>query len=469
MGAHRSARYECVEDVRRLKQATRTTRPSYLHGSAQFGCHLCGVRIRRVFRARPEKAAQPVAFAARDDVHVSVGNALTHAVVHRDESSFGAERAFDGPAEPLRVAEHRGELFGGEIANRLAMDAWNDEDVPWKERTSIEESDAHLVLDHTVGGSIAAHDRAELTVQRESSRRDDVKGKRHDIARARVRGSVYRRPVRQGAAIASILALSAWGGVTRAADPFEIQVYDGTANEVGAPGLELHLNDWVSGHRDASGPEAPLHGQFHATLEPSMGVMPFWELGAYFQMAVRTDDGVVDWAGIKLRSKFVTPAQWGAHWRFGINIELAYLPEVYDRDRWGSEVRPIVAWHDDDWLFALNPILGQSLAGSGAAGGPSFEPAAKAARILGPIAIGLEYYASLGLLQSPLPLPQEQHYVYEALDVLGAGRFELNLGVGEGLTPASAGIVVKAIVGYRLDPLTASPACSASNGARHMR
>ena len=65
------------------------------------------------------------------------------------------------------------------------------------------------------------------------------------------------------------------------------------------PGLELHLNDWATGNRAADPPEAPLHGQFHATLEPSLGVFPFWEIGAYLQGAVRTDDGVADWAGVK--------------------------------------------------------------------------------------------------------------------------------------------------------------------------
>lgn len=270
--------------------------------------------------------------------------------------------------------------------------------------------------------------------------------------------------MRSAAAIAILLLLSASTNPVRAADPFEIQVYDGTANGVGIPGLELHVNDWVSGQRDATPPEAPLHGQFHATLEPSVGVAPFWELGAYFQMAVRTDDGAVDWAGVKVRSKFVTPPRWDAHWRFGVNFELSYLPETYDRARWGSEVRPIVAWHDDDWLFVVNPILGQSLAGSGASDGPSFEPAAKVARTLRPLALGFEYYASLGPLASPLPLRQEQHYVYETLDLIGVERFELNLGVGEGLTPTSAGIVVKAILGYTFEPPATRPPHGASYG-----
>jgi hypothetical protein len=262
-----------------------------------------------------------------------------------------------------------------------------------------------------------------------------------------------------------VLLCSAPPRGARGGDPFEIQVYDGTANPVGVRGLEVHLNQWATGHRDATPPVAPLHGQFHVTLEPSLGVARFWELGAYLQMALRSDDGAVDWAGVKLRSKFVTPPRWDAHWRLGVNLELAYLPGVYDRDRWGSEIRPIVAWQSADWLFAFNPILDQSLAGPGASDGPSFQPAAKLARALGPLALGFEYYATLGPLASVLPLQQEEHYLFEILDVIGVERCEVNFGVGEGLTQASAGIIVKAIVGYTFEAVTTRPPLAASNGA----
>jgi hypothetical protein len=249
------------------------------------------------------------------------------------------------------------------------------------------------------------------------------------------------------------------GGRALAGDPFEIQVYDGTANPVGVRGLELHLNDWATGHRDTATTEAPLHGQFHMTLEPSLGVAQFrafsWELGAYLQMALRADSGAFDWAGAKLRSKFVTPPGFDPHLRLGVNFELAYLPATYDSDRWGSEVRPIVAWQNDDWLLAFNPILDQSLAGAGLSDGPSFQPALKVARSFKAIAVGFEYYATLGPLVSPLPWRQEEHYVYETLDILDVQSLELNLGIGEGLTPASAGIVVKAIVGYTFSPASA--------------
>jgi hypothetical protein len=257
--------------------------------------------------------------------------------------------------------------------------------------------------------------------------------------------------------LASPLALTAsilCSTTAHASDPFEIQVYDGTANPPGVFGLEDHVNYWATGNRTADPPVVPLHGQFHMTLEPSLGVTPFWELGAYLQFSVQTDEGSgggSGWAGVKLRSKFVTPPDWDPHWRFGLNLELSYLPSAYDASRWGSEVRPIAAWHDPDWLFVVNPILDQSLASPGASLGPSFQPCAKVARTVGPVALGFEYYATFGPGIAFVPWAQESQQIFEVLDLLSVDRLEVNVGVGEGLTSASAGVVFKAIVGYEFE------------------
>ncbi|MDP9151572.1 MAG: hypothetical protein M3O36_16755, partial [Myxococcota bacterium] len=66
--------------------------------------------------------------------------------------------------------------------------------------------------------------------------------------------------------LAFTLTLTFCARRAEAGDPFEIQVYDATANPAGVAGIELHLNEWATGHRAARPPERPLHGQFHATL-----------------------------------------------------------------------------------------------------------------------------------------------------------------------------------------------------------
>src|ERR1700690_1183432 len=121
----------------------------------------------------------------------------------------------------------------------------------------------------------------------------------------------------------------------RALDAFEIQVYDGTANPPGAPGIELHANTVVSGRRDATPPELPPNHQTHLTLEPSLGITRSLELGAYLQTTVRPDGGF-DWSGVKLRAKLVRPNAGADRVRWGVNLELSRLPARYDRDRWGA-------------------------------------------------------------------------------------------------------------------------------------
>jgi hypothetical protein len=256
-----------------------------------------------------------------------------------------------------------------------------------------------------------------------------------------------RLPVLTGLGLASAAVTVA--SAARATDPFEIQVYDGTANAPGVPGLELHTNYVASGGTPPPAPEISLVGQTHLTLEPSLGVLPFWEIGGYFQTAIRKD-GTFDYAGVKVRSKFVTPPGWHPHLRLGMNFEMSMLPPEYDGDRLGAEIRPIVAWENASWEFVINPILDLELTYPAWHTGPTFEPAASAVyKIREVVSAGLEYYSNLGPIGSGfVPLQQQEQYVFEVVNLIGIKRVEVNAGVGEGLTQASHGLVVKMILGY---------------------
>ncbi|MEO7093472.1 MAG: hypothetical protein ABI175_09490, partial [Polyangiales bacterium] len=210
--------------------------------------------------------------------------------------------------------------------------------------------------------------------------------------------------------LAVLLVLSVSAPVY-AVDAFEIQVYDGTANDPGQAGLELHLNHVAKGAHVAEPPEEAPHRQTHATFEPSLGITKSWELGGYFQTALLRD-GTFAYAGAKLRSKLVTAPDFHPHVRLGINVELARIPQRFEIDRWGIELRPIAAWEDDDWLFAVNPIFSFALAGKDA-GAPSFEPAVAAYRkVRGLVSFGVEYYGSIGKPYNPSPTNEQLHYLY---------------------------------------------------------
>ena len=251
-----------------------------------------------------------------------------------------------------------------------------------------------------------------------------------------------------------------------AIDAFEIQVYDGTANRTGAPGLELHVDHVLSGAKTAAPPELPSDHRTTFTLEPSYGLFDFWELGAYVQTALRSD-GAFDYAGLKLRSKFVTPPGWHDPWRLGVNFEFSVLPRSYDRDRYGGELRPIAAWEDQHWLFAVNPIVDLSFEGEGWSRGPAFEPCVMAKRKLGPVAVGFEYYSGLGPIARPRAWSGQDEYVYETIDLISLPLVELNFGIGEGLSAASDGLVAKLNVGYVWEsPAAASPSTLATSARR---
>ena len=234
----------------------------------------------------------------------------------------------------------------------------------------------------------------------------------------------------------------------RAVDPFEIEVYDGTANQPGVPSLELHANSVASGLRTSAAPELPPNHQSHFTLEPSLGLMPWWEIGGYLQTALRAD-GTFDYAGTKLRSKFVTSPSFSEHVRFGANLEVSLLPQHYDRNRWGMELRPIAAYEDKHWLLAFNPIVDLALAGPDQHQGPSLQPAAMAVfKLFGVASVGVEYYGNLGPFSGFTPAREQEHYIFEVFNLLAVSHIELNTGIGEGLTAGSNPLTIKMIVGY---------------------
>ena len=246
-------------------------------------------------------------------------------------------------------------------------------------------------------------------------------------------------------------ALGTLASNARAVDPFEIQVYDGTANRPKQIGLETHWNDVAEGRKSGDGPELPSDHVLHLTFEPSYGVTAWWELGAYVQSAMRPN-GELDFAGVKLRSKFVTPPDWSRHFRLGLNVELSAIPETYDRGAVGGELRPIAAYENDYLLLAANPIVTFGFENGEAKDGPSFEPAATAVvKIAGRLGVGAEYYGGLGPFADFLPLREQEHYVYEVVHVLSEDDIELRLGVGEGLTSASNPLVFSVILGTTFD------------------
>jgi hypothetical protein len=209
----------------------------------------------------------------------------------------------------------------------------------------------------------------------------------------------------------------------------------------------LHNNYAFIGRKEPDFPGGliPNHA-LQGTGEWAWGITDWWEMGFYTPYAV--DQELTPYSNAaKIRQLFVIPNAAEREFFYGVNFEFSYAMPQFSETRWNMEIRPIVGWRKGDYEFIINPIVDL---GFGQNGGAEFVPAARFARKLGEnLAVGVEYYTDLGPLQSWLPFNEQQHNVYAVVD-FKIGRFDVNAGVGYGLTPGSDRLMYKMIIGTDL-------------------
>jgi hypothetical protein len=228
----------------------------------------------------------------------------------------------------------------------------------------------------------------------------------------------------------------------------EIQVYNAEIAKVGQWTFQLHLNYAFIGRKEPDFPGGliPNHA-LNGTGEWAYGITDWWEMGFYTPFAVDQDLTPYSNAA-KIRQLFVVPNAADREFFYGINFEFSYAMPQFSETQWNMEIRPIVGWRKYGYEFIVNPIVD---IGFGQNGGAVFAPAARFARILGDsFDIGIEYYTDLGPLQSFVPFNEQQHNIYAVVD-FKIGRFDVNAGIGYGLTPGSDRLMAKMIIGTDLN------------------
>ncbi len=232
-------------------------------------------------------------------------------------------------------------------------------------------------------------------------------------------------------------------------DNYEIQVY---GSETVAPGktmVELHSNYTVDGTTTPVNGVLPSQHAFHETLEITQGLTPWFETGFYVFSSIQPQEGW-QWVGDHLRPRIRVPEDW--HWPVGLSLstEIGYQQRSYSEDTWSWELRPIIDKQWGRWYAALNPAFEKSLQGLNANQGWGSAPSAKLSfELTKLVAIGAEYYSSLGPIGRFDPWNQQQHQIFPTLNLNFSPNWEFNFGVGFGLTPATDGLIVKLIIGYR--------------------
>ncbi len=256
-------------------------------------------------------------------------------------------------------------------------------------------------------------------------------------------------PSRAWTALCALCALTTAAPPAQAALSDEIQVYADDINATREFGLELHANFTPSGRRipDYPGEAVPHHG-LRITPEFSYGLTPTLEAGLYLPLN-RDASGNTEAAGLKLRLKWLPlrGSEEVGGWFLGVNGELSRLRRSYSESRNSFELRVMGGYRSPDWLVAVNPVFGWNLSDGYRGQSPDFSLATKVARTVAPgLQLGAELYMDMGTTARILPLAQQSNTLYAALDFKLKG-WDINLGLGKGLTASADNYTVKAIFG----------------------
>ena len=262
-------------------------------------------------------------------------------------------------------------------------------------------------------------------------------------------------PDRRRALLVTALLVFLAGPRQAFAQADEIQVYDGGLAPVGTFNLTLHNNFTPSGIRKPAFPGAVVsHRSLNGVPEWAIGVTDWFEAGLYLPLYSRDKDTGFVLDGLKLRALFAVPNADDRRFVYGANFEFSYNAKRWDTTRFTSEIRPIVGWHLKPIDVIFNPIVDTSYDGFGNA---AFVPSVRVACNVSPVwALAVEEYADFGPFHKFHAWSNQAHQLYLVVDRAGKA-WDIEAGIGAGLTPASDGLTLKLILARDLTSFRRKP------------
>jgi len=236
-----------------------------------------------------------------------------------------------------------------------------------------------------------------------------------------------------------------------AQDNYEIQVYGSQTMNKGMTMFELHSNYTINGEKETLKGVLPSNHALHETIEITHGVTENFELGFYLFTNYTSPYGFKV-IGTHIRPRVMAPTSWNLPVGLSLSAEFGYQDMQYSADTWSIELRPIIDKTIGKFYFSLNPVLGIQLKGVDKQSAPAFSPNIKASYACSPkVTIGGEYYGDLGTINHFEKGPEQSHAIFLVADLYMDPKWEINLGPGWGLTNATDGLVVKLLVGRRIN------------------
>jgi hypothetical protein len=243
----------------------------------------------------------------------------------------------------------------------------------------------------------------------------------------------------------------------RAQNNYELQVYGSALEAPQTTLVELHNILIGDGTKTLDGTEFAPNGLYytndslHETLEVRQGISSWME--ASFYVFTNASSGLGwKWVGDHIRSQLRAPDSW--HWPVGagLSIDFGYQRPYYAADTWTLDIRPIVDKQIGRCYVAFNPAFLRSIHGQNDSQGFAFAPRAKFSYNLKKyLSVGVEYYADYGPVKDLYSFRYQQQQFFPTVDLNFSPDWELNFGVGIGVTASTDDWIYKANVGRRFD------------------
>ena len=248
------------------------------------------------------------------------------------------------------------------------------------------------------------------------------------------------------AALSLILPASLWLSTAPAlAADEEIQVYLDDMRAPGKFGVDVHNNYVFKGRGSPDYPgEQPPGRVYRLTPEFTYGVTDQLEFGLYL---LTTRDAAGSWHGdgAKVRVKFIAPHDAEKGWFWGGNLEIGRTDSRVSETPWNAQFKGILGWRGGAWLLAANPNINFKLSRNGGPVTDSLDLKLNR-KVDEKTGLGLEAYTEWGPLRRPDAWNRNSKTVFAVVDH-DFGDFDLNLGVGRGLTHEADRWLFKFIVG----------------------
>lgn len=232
---------------------------------------------------------------------------------------------------------------------------------------------------------------------------------------------------------------------------YEVQVYGSDLVRPGVTMIELHSNFTAKGAKGIQGGVLPTHHSQHETLEITHGFNEWFETG-FYQFTSIQPGGSWKWVGSHIRPRISIPERYKLPVGLSLSTEFGYQRPNFSPDTWTWEIRPIVDKEIGKYYISFNPTLEKSFHGPSENAGFEFSPNVKFSyTVVKRVALGLEYYGAYGPLTNWDSFRDQQQMFLPAVDIDFGPNWEFNFGVGVGATRSTDHLLVKMILGYRLN------------------